>query len=177
MLNIDRFSDIPVYEQIINAIERDISLGVIKKEEKLPSVRELASSLGVNPNTVQKAYTELQARGVIITVASSGAYVSKDAHNCIIAHKSELLTKIRESLVELRYAGIDEERITSIVKEVFSFESEAPSASRVVPTKQQSEKKRSAPSAKKETTATKKVVKEEAPAPQITRRKMGIELL
>ena len=180
MLAIDRFSSIPVYEQIINAVERDIATGALKEGDKLPSVREMATTLVVNPNTVQKAYTELQSRYIIVTVASSGAFVAKNATDRVKAHKSELIEKIRESLLELRYAGIDESVIINEVRSVFasSVTSNAPAIDISTPTKA-----KKAPAQKKQPTQ-KKIVEEpkkeqeaEKTTPPPTRRKMGIELL
>ncbi len=181
MLTIDRLSGIPVYEQIINAVERDIAIGSIKEGDKLPSVRELASALDVNPNTVQKSYTELQSRGVIITVASSGAFVAKNAIDRIRAHKSELIDKIRESLLELRFAGIDESVILNEVRKVYNLPVNSKEAAIDLPSASDTRnKKASVTITRKPLTTAKKPstqIKEEKPAAAPTRKKMGIELL
>ena len=62
MINLDYKSRVPIYEQIVNEIERYVVLGILKPEEQLPSVREMATELGINPNTVKKAYTELERK-------------------------------------------------------------------------------------------------------------------
>ena len=184
MLTVNRFSDNPVYEQIINAIERDIMLDKMNENDKLPSVRELATLLEVNPNTIQKAYAELNNRGVIFTVASSGAFVSKNAKSKIKAHKTELLEKIREVAFELCYAGISEDTAIKEIKLAFSSNQAASVASigakannkkpAVKAGKPKAEvKKNSAATKKKESTPA----KEEKTAPAPTRKKMGIELL
>lgn len=69
-----------VYEQIVNEYIRYIELGIIKKDDKLPSCRVLGKELGINPNTVQRAYTVLEEQGYIISLPKKGAYViySKD---------------------------------------------------------------------------------------------------
>ena len=59
MINIDYKNSAPIYEQIVEQIERYIAFGVMKPKEQIPSIRELASNLGINPNTVKKAYEEL----------------------------------------------------------------------------------------------------------------------
>lgn len=65
-----------VYESIIENIKRDIELGIIAEGEKLPSCRDMAMRLGINPNTVQRAYSELEAQGVIYTVPKKGVYAN-----------------------------------------------------------------------------------------------------
>lgn len=64
-----------VYEQIVNEYKKFIELGVIKKDEKMPSCRTLAMELGINPNTVVRAYSVLEEWGYIITLPKKGAYV------------------------------------------------------------------------------------------------------
>lgn len=78
MITIDYTDRTPVYEQIINSIERLIVLGVMQEDEKLPSVRSLGIELSTNPNTIQKAYTALENRGIIYSVKGIGNFVSKN---------------------------------------------------------------------------------------------------
>lgn len=188
MLTVNRFSDIPVYEQIINAIERDIMLDKMNENDKLPSVRELATLLEVNPNTIQKAYAELNNRGVIFTVASSGAFVSKDAKAKIKAHKADLLDKIRQLASELCYAGVGEDVIIKEIKASFSSSKSATTAAigakekkkapAVKQIKPKAEAKKKVSTSKPKTAnPTPPQAIEEKPAPTPTRKKMGIELL
>ena len=67
-----------IYEQIRSQIEKFIKSGILKSDDKLPSVRSLAEDLGINPNTVMKAYQELEKNGYIYTVNKKGVFVSKD---------------------------------------------------------------------------------------------------
>ena len=64
-----------IYEEITDTYERYIRLGVLREGERLPSVRALAVKLWINPNTVERAYTELEARGLIRTIPKKGVYV------------------------------------------------------------------------------------------------------
>ena len=183
MLTINRFSSVPVYEQIINAIERDIMLGNMKENDKLPSVRELANLLEVNPNTVQKVYAELNNRGVIFTVASSGAFVSKSAKDSIKAHKTELFEKIRAISLELCLAGVDEEIVINEIKATYSSKAKDIEAAIIVKSEKTitaKEEKKSISPAKRKVTVKKIAVKEpkeEIAPPAPVRKKMGIELL
>ncbi|HEX3033069.1 MAG TPA: GntR family transcriptional regulator, partial [Bacillota bacterium] len=75
MLQLDFRSRIPVYEQLIDRIKEQIIHQVLKRDEQLPSVRELAIELTVNPNTIQKAYRELEHQGFIYSVPGKGSFV------------------------------------------------------------------------------------------------------
>ena len=76
MINLDYQSRTPIYEQIVEEIERYVAIGILKPEEQLPSVRDMATTLGINPNTVKKAYTELERRGVTVTISTKGTFIA-----------------------------------------------------------------------------------------------------
>jgi len=73
---IDNASDRPVYLQIIDQVKRDIALGRLAKDERLPTVRQLAQQLAINPNTIAKAFRQLEQEGIIVTRAGAGAFVA-----------------------------------------------------------------------------------------------------
>lgn len=75
-IQINNSSPRPVYQQIIDQVKRDIALGRLVKEEKLSTVRELAGQLAINPNTIAKAYRQLEQEGIIVTRPGSGAFVA-----------------------------------------------------------------------------------------------------
>jgi len=75
-IRIDNASGRAVYQQIIDKVKRDIALGKVRKEDKLPTVRELAAQLALNPNTIAKAYRSLEQEGIIVTKPGSGAFVA-----------------------------------------------------------------------------------------------------
>jgi GntR family transcriptional regulator len=78
---IDNSSNRPVFQQLIDQVKRDIALGRLVKDEKLPTVRELARQLAINPNTIAKAYRQLEQEGIIVTRPGSGAFVANlDSH-------------------------------------------------------------------------------------------------
>jgi GntR family transcriptional regulator len=74
---IDNASDRPVYLQIIDQVKRDIAVGRLEKEQRLPTVRQLAQQLAINPNTIAKAYRQLEQEGIIVTRAGAGAFVAR----------------------------------------------------------------------------------------------------
>ncbi|MBE6585556.1 MAG: GntR family transcriptional regulator [Ruminococcaceae bacterium] len=120
MLLIDKLSTIPVYEQIINGIEKNILLGIYPAGSMLPSLRELSVTLSINPNTIQKSYAELTRRGVICPSPGSGCYVSPDAIAVIRQKAMEKLETIRSLAAELQLAGVPREDILATVCEVYS---------------------------------------------------------
>lgn len=106
MLTIDKFSRMPIYEQIIDQIEMHIALGDMAPESLLPSVRSLSVELSVNPNTLQKAYTELERRGLCYTVPGNGRFISPDAPHKLRHSRQSLLLEVAEKTTQLAQAGI-----------------------------------------------------------------------
>lgn len=79
LITIDYRSNLPIYDQIVNGFIRLRSIGVLKADDKLPSVRQLANELHINPNTVQKAYSILEGDGIIYSVSGKGSFISGDS--------------------------------------------------------------------------------------------------
>ena len=77
MFDIDLMSRTPIYEQLYRRVIELIMKGILQEQDKLPSVRSLATDLGVNPNTVAKAYTLLERDGIIYSLAGRGSFVAK----------------------------------------------------------------------------------------------------
>lgn len=107
MFNIDKMSRVPIYEQFMNQFEQDIILGKLKPDEKVPSVRSLSVDLSVNPNTLQKAYAELERRELCYSVPGSGRFISPNAAELSRKRKFALLDEIVELCNELKLFGID----------------------------------------------------------------------
>lgn len=116
MLLIDKFSGKPVYEQLIEGVERGILTGVYAEGSQLPSLRELSAVLSVNPNTIQKSYAELTRRGVILPAPGSGCYVAPNAREVLRREASNKLEALRVLADELRLAGVDEQDILAAVR-------------------------------------------------------------
>ena len=111
MINLDYQSRTPIYEQIISEIERYVSLGILKPKEQLMSIREMATSLGINPNTVKKAYSELESRGVIVMISTKGTFISENITQVVDLKIDEILEEIRNNIMELEKLGISKEEI------------------------------------------------------------------
>lgn len=116
MLLLDKFSGKPVYEQLIEGVERNILTGVFAEGSQLPSLRELSAALSVNPNTIQKSYAELTRRGVILPAPGSGCYVAPNAREVLRREAGAKLEALRSLAEELRLAGVDEQEIVEAVR-------------------------------------------------------------
>ena len=105
---IDNASDRPVYRQIMDQIKRDIALGRLIKNEKLPTVRQLAGQIAINPNTIAKAYRQLEQEGIIVTKAGAGAFVANLDSNLSRAVRKKLVSEdIERIVVEAFHMQID----------------------------------------------------------------------
>ena len=120
MLLIDKLSGKPVYEQIVEGIEKNILMGVYPEGSILPSLRELSVTLGINPNTIQKSYAELIRRGVIIPSPGSGTYVAPDSKARIREAATEKLTKLEELVADLAIADVPKEDVLATVCAVYA---------------------------------------------------------
>ena len=104
----------PIYEQIIEKMEELMLLGVLKANDPLPSVRSFATELSINPNTIQRAYAELERRGYIYSIKGKGSFVSENSamkEN----RKRELMIQLSEMVDEAICLGIPEQEIKNMV--------------------------------------------------------------
>lgn len=115
MLSINARDARPIYEQVRDEMRKLIVSGAIASDEKLPSVRELAAELAINPNTIQRAYRELESMGVIYTVAGKGAFASS-REGAVALRRNELMGQLEELLEELRLVDADPDEIEVLVQ-------------------------------------------------------------
>lgn len=106
----------PIYEQIKDGLRQLIVTGALREGEKLPSVRTLASSLAINPNTIQRAYTELESEGYIYSIAGKGSFAANRG-DVDQARREALLKKIDKAVRELRFLGVSREELVARVAE------------------------------------------------------------
>jgi len=106
----------PIYEQIKDGLKKLIVTGGLTADERLPSVRALATQLSINPNTIQRAYNELEGEGYIYSIPGKGSFASASAGNDE-NRKRELMEKVRELLAELRYLGAGEAELMELLRE------------------------------------------------------------
>ncbi|MDI9216977.1 MULTISPECIES: GntR family transcriptional regulator [Clostridium] len=120
MVIIDSRSSTPIYEQIIIGIKELILKNVIKAGDKLPSVRELAIILTINPNTVSKAYIELEKQNVVETIKGKGTFVSGDYRKVVSEEKvSKLILDFKRLILEANYLGLEENDLILLLDEGF----------------------------------------------------------
>lgn len=124
MLYIDVMSRTPVYEQICAQIERLIAAGVIKEGEQLPSVRSLSLELSVNPNTIQKAYGELDSKGIIGSVPGRGCYVMPGAASILAGLAKSRLSQLSALAEELMACGVSKKEIIEAIEKIHDFKKE-----------------------------------------------------
>ena len=116
MFQINLRSPQSIYEQIVDNIKELIVRGVLEEDSELPSIRELSRSLTVNPNTVQKAFKELEREGFIYKVKGRGTFVSPRHETKIDpAAVKKISADIRNSVQELCYLGLPQEEIRTLV--------------------------------------------------------------
>ena len=118
VFHVNPSSGVPIYVQIETQVKNAIAAGALKREQALPSVRKLASELGINPNTVARAYLELERNGVIATVPGGGTYVAENVPRLL---KSEKLRRLqpyaRQLAVEGIQLGLTDEEIVAMLEE------------------------------------------------------------
>ena len=119
MFTIDVMSRMPVYEQLIKQVEDQVLKGIMKEGDKMPSVRSLSMELSTNPNTIQKAYMELDRRGILVSVPGKGSFISAEALNIVGNQSKEKLSDLKEIVRKLAYAGVSKSEITDMIEEVY----------------------------------------------------------
>lgn len=118
MIVLDYRDKRPIYEQIVDKLENLIACGALESNAKMPSVRSLALELSVNPNTIQRAYAQLEQDGYLYTVVGRGNYVTCEQEwksgkiKAILKEMSSILRKAKE-------IGIDKKEILTILEEIY----------------------------------------------------------
>ena len=107
-----------VYEKIVEDVKRKIELGLLREGDKLASCREYALLKGINPNTVQRAYSELEEAGFIYTIPKKGVYVAP------VDKGLHLYEVAKEKLSELKASGLDREQLIKILNEIYGEEND-----------------------------------------------------
>lgn len=119
MITVDMRDRKPIYEQLIDNIRTLAVQGYLKPDEHLPSVRVLAAELAINPNTIQKAYAELERQNVIYALPGRGNFISPDIGAVAKQEKERQLTALRTQLQQARNAGVEKTEILSLLDAVY----------------------------------------------------------
>ena len=118
MITVDYQSKTPLYEQIVDRFQLLILKGILKPDDKMPSVRSLAVSLSINPNTIQKAYTALEQSGYIYSVKGRGNFVAKTID--VKEQEKDKFTNELKKLIKYGHdIGITKEECISFINEIF----------------------------------------------------------
>lgn len=117
MILIDYKDTRPIYEQIVDKLKILILSGAMEPESKLPSVRQMAVELSLNPNTVQRAYAELERTGFIYTIKGRGNFVCEN-RRLLDEKRTELKNKCRDLLAEARAVGISRKEMIQFMEEI-----------------------------------------------------------
>lgn len=121
MFILDLKSRVPIYEQLKNKTLELIMAGVLEQDSQLPSVRSLARELGVNPNTIQKAYQDMEKEGIIYSVAGKGSFVN-DITSVKEKEVSHAFDNLEAVLMQLKDAKADKTQILRCVEKIFPEE-------------------------------------------------------
>ena len=125
MLTLNYRDSQPIYGQIKDGLRRMIVTGALEPGEKLPSVRAMAMDLAINPNTIHRAYTELEAEGFIYSIPGKGSFASRresareggTGRGADAAREAMLIRQLRELVAELRYLNYSDSEIIALVEE------------------------------------------------------------
>lgn len=121
MLEIDKMSRVPIYEQVIQKLELLILTNVLGPNSPLPSVRSLSQDLSVNPNTLQKAYSEMELKGICYSVPGTGRFISENAKDILMRSKREKLDQFKEIVSELKLAGICGKELKMLIDQIYNI--------------------------------------------------------
>ena len=113
MIHLDYRDSRPIYEQVKDSLRRLMVTGVLAPGDKLPSVRAMASQLSINPNTIQRAYGELEAEGYVYSVSGRGSFVA-ETDNGQAQRIRELTEKLRPLLEELKALGYTQQSLEAL---------------------------------------------------------------
>lgn len=117
MFDLDLRSRKPIYEQLVDRLKELIVNEVLKPDEQLPSVRTLAQELTINPNTIQKAYRELEIQGFIYSLKGKGSFVNPIAKGMDKEKISQVKQELEKLILEALYLGVSVEELQAMIIE------------------------------------------------------------
>ena len=120
MIEVDLHSRKPIYEQLIENITMLVMRGALSSDEQVPSVRQLAVSLAVNPNTVQRAFTELERRGVLYSVSGKGRFVNGKLDSVKEKQKLLYLDSLKSLVLKMKSCGVCKDAVISLVNDIYN---------------------------------------------------------
>lgn len=124
MILIDYKSRKPIYEQIIENMKQLVVSGALKRDEQIPSVRQLAQELAINPNTIQKAYAELERQGIIYSLKGRGSFVGSSLQELRNIQQNERLEELAALSKELYRLQVPQEELYLVIQQVYKQQKE-----------------------------------------------------
>ena len=124
MILIDYKSRKPIYEQIIENMKQLVVSGALKRDEQIPSVRQLAQELAINPNTIQKAYAELERQGIIYSLKGRGSFVGSSLQELRNIQQNERLEELAALSKELYQLQVPQEELYAVIQQVYKQQKE-----------------------------------------------------
>lgn len=122
MILIDYKSRTPIYEQIMENVKTLILSGALEQDAQLPSVRQLAQDLAINPNTIQRAYAELEREGIIYSLKGRGSFVGSSLGELRTVQQTELLNQLKMLIESLKAVEVSQEQIYAVIAQVYGTE-------------------------------------------------------
>lgn len=119
MFKLDYADGKPIYEQIKDNFKQLIIEGVLKTDDRIPSVRELAISMAINPNTIQKAYKELEFEGYVYSVRAKGVFVASLENITHDKNSEKLYKNLEDAARELFFVGEDKEKLIETIEKIY----------------------------------------------------------
>ena len=117
--HLDGRSGVSPYQQIVQQVRNALRLGLLRKGDQLPTVKEVVAALAINPNTVLKAYRELEREGLVAARPGIGTFVTRTLTDASLAAHEPLRRDLRRWLAKARLAGLDEESIDALFTSTF----------------------------------------------------------
>ncbi len=119
MITIDYKDRRPLYQQIMDKIEELAAIGLINADEQLPSVRSLATELAINPNTIQRAYAELEKKGITYSVPGKGSFLAKSQNSIVQDRTAEIAERLADIINESKKLAMRLETFQNMVSELW----------------------------------------------------------
>src|ERR1700691_2069762 len=116
--HLDARSGVAPYQQIVQQVRHALGLGLLQVDDQLPTVKEVVASLAINPNTVLKAYKELEHLGLVVARPGVGTFVTKTLRDDSLTAHGPLRKSLQRWLTQARRAGLDEESIEALFRDV-----------------------------------------------------------
>lgn len=122
--HLDTRSGVAPYMQIVQQVRNALRLGLLRKGDQLPTVKEAVARLAINPNTVLKAYNELEHAGLVAARPGVGTFITRTLPGASIAAQGPLRRELERWLVKARRAGLDDEGIEALFRDTFRSSAE-----------------------------------------------------